>query len=84
MQHYFIPRFDGVEQFGQLVATLISPLIFNSMGNYGSFAFSTASVTCALAYTMFIVKEPREIISLEEESNASSNTSEDKSRPEWF
>ncbi len=54
-------RFDGVEQFGQLVATLVSPVIFDRLGNYGSFGFSSACVASALAYVVFVVEEPRKI-----------------------
>ena len=59
-------RFDGVEQFGMLVSTLLSPLAFRFLNYPGTFALSAAASSLALVYLIFVVKEPLEPIKTED------------------
>ena len=53
-----LARFDGMEQFGQLVGTLASPLLFAGLGYYGTYIGKTVCMIGTLAYLVFFVKEP--------------------------
>lgn len=53
-----LARFDGVEQFGQLFASVLSPILFNNLSYYGIFVPRLLIFGAALVYLTFAVKEP--------------------------
>ena len=53
-----LARFDGVEQFGAIIGTIMSPLIFTYLGNYGSFIATAIFHGAAFIYVPLFVKEP--------------------------
>ena len=53
-----LARFDGTEQIGMLLGTLLSPLVFSALGYLGCFVLKSAFYTIALVYVIFFVSEP--------------------------
>jgi hypothetical protein len=55
---YRLTRLDGIESLASIVGTLASPYISLRLGFYGSFVSSGLLHALALAYLIFVVKEP--------------------------
>jgi len=53
-----LARLDGTELLGYVSGTLMSPLIFKKLGNYGNYGISAGLISIALAYLIFFVEEP--------------------------
>lgn len=53
-------RFDGMEQLGQVVGTILSPLIFNALGYYGIYVGRLILMVASLVYMIWAVREPIE------------------------
>ncbi len=55
---YRLARLDGCETGFKLLATLVSPFIFDKFGYYASFGSRIACSVLAFLYVTFLVKEP--------------------------
>ncbi|TRY81172.1 hypothetical protein TCAL_13740 [Tigriopus californicus] len=55
-----LARFDGVEQAGGLIGTLLSPVLFSAIGYLGCYSIRAVLRFLALVYVIFIAKEPHQ------------------------
>ncbi|XP_059097126.1 lysosomal proton-coupled steroid conjugate and bile acid symporter SLC46A3-like [Tigriopus californicus] len=55
-----LARFDGVEQTGSLIGTLLSPVLFSAVGYLGCYSIRAVLHFLALVYMIFIAKEPHQ------------------------
>ncbi len=55
-----LARFDGTEQLGNLVGTLLAPLVLYSLGHYGIYGLKLLFSLAAFFYLVLIVREPME------------------------
>jgi len=53
-----LARLDGMETIASMIGTILSPIIFKSLGYYGSYSFSCVFLALAIAYMIFFVEEP--------------------------
>jgi PCFT/HCP family folate transporter-like MFS transporter 1/3 len=55
---YRLARLDGMLTLSDIIGTMLSPYIFDYMGYYGNYVFSSASFALAIIHLVFFVKEP--------------------------
>jgi len=53
-----LSRLDGIETFGAVIGTLLSPHIFKHLGYYGNYIISSGFFALAILYLILFVKEP--------------------------
>jgi MFS family permease len=60
-----LARFDGTENIGKIVGTILSPIILTYMGRYGNYGFKAGFTLLSIIYIIMFVKEtPKEKESL--------------------
>ena len=53
-----LARFDGYERLSLLIGIALSPILLDQIGASANFAISVICSAGALAYVLFVVKEP--------------------------
>lgn len=55
---YRLARMDGMETIATIIGTLLSPVVFKTLGYHGSFGISGAFILLAIVYFVKFVEEP--------------------------